>query len=150
VDLAKDGLDGGPGKIDRSVGRGHQFDCEGPALLRQRELAETLARPLHFDQADPIKLLRRALGHFLLVETDQVRFRLSPSEIWVEGDVLIVVQIRQYIWMRGFRYFIQFYPGGAYVTEYWLYDSTGKRVGCETYAEGELGPSVCGTAPIVN
>jgi hypothetical protein len=56
----------------------------------------------------------------------------------------------KFVWMRGFRYFMQYYPGGAYVTEYWLYNSAGKRVGCETYAEGELGPSVCGTAPIVN
>ena len=31
--------------------------------------------------------------------------------------------------MRGFRYFMQYYPGGAYVTEYWLYDKAGKRVG---------------------
>jgi hypothetical protein len=54
---------------------------------------------------------------------------------------------REYVWMRGFRYFMKFYEGGAYVTEYWLYDSSGKRVGCETYAEGELGPSVCGTKP---
>ena len=57
---------------------------------------------------------------------------------------------RKFVWMRGFRYFMKFYPGGAYVTEYWLYNAAGKRVGCETYAEGELGPSVCGTAPIVN
>lgn len=57
-------------------------------------------------------------------------------------------QLRQkYVWMRGFRYFTQFYGGGAYVTEYWLYDSAGRQVGCETYAEGELGPSVCGTRP---
>lgn len=54
---------------------------------------------------------------------------------------------RKYVWMRGFRYFMKFYEGGAYVTEYWLYDAAGKRVGCETYAEGELGPSVCGTRP---
>jgi hypothetical protein len=54
---------------------------------------------------------------------------------------------RKFVWMRGFRYFMQYYPGAAYVTEYWLYDSTGKRVGCETFAEGEFGPSVCGSQP---
>lgn len=54
---------------------------------------------------------------------------------------------RKFVWMRGFRYFIQFYPGSAYVSEYWLYDRGGRRVGCSKYAEGELGPSVCGGPP---
>jgi hypothetical protein len=54
---------------------------------------------------------------------------------------------RKFVWMRGFRYFIEFYPGGAYVSEYWLYNRAGERVGCSNYAEGELGPSICGGPP---
>jgi hypothetical protein len=54
---------------------------------------------------------------------------------------------QEFVWMRGFRYFIQFYSGSAYVSEYWLYDSAGRRVGCNRYAEGELGASVCGGPP---
>jgi hypothetical protein len=54
---------------------------------------------------------------------------------------------REFVWMRGFRYFIQFYPGSAYVSEYWLYNRAGERVGCSSYAEGELGPSICGGPP---
>jgi hypothetical protein len=56
--------------------------------------------------------------------------------------------MHKFVWMRGFRYFMQFYPGGAYVTEYWLYDKERKQVGCNNYAEGELYDSVCGYPPV--
>lgn len=84
-------------------------------------------------------------------EVTTIKMKMSDGTSLEVHPVFPPKQLRQrFVWMRGFRYFMQFYPGGAYVTEYWLYDSDGNRVGCETYAEGELGPSVCGTAPIVN
>ena len=84
-------------------------------------------------------------------EVTTIKMKMSDGSSLIVHPVFPPKQLRRrFVWMRGFRYFMKYYPGGAYVTEYWLYDSAGKRVGCETYAEGELGPSVCGTAPIVN
>jgi hypothetical protein len=84
-------------------------------------------------------------------EVTTIKMKMSDGSSVKVHPVFPPEQLRRrFVWMRGFRYFMQYYPGGAYVTEYWLYDSAGKRVGCETYAEGELGPSVCGTPPIVN
>lgn len=84
-------------------------------------------------------------------EVTTIKMNMNDGSSLEVHPVLPPERLRhKFVWMRGFRYFMQYYPGGAYVTEYWLYNSAGKRVGCETYAEGELGPSVCGTAPIVN
>jgi len=81
-------------------------------------------------------------------EVTTIKMKMSDGSSLKVRPVFPPKQLRRkFVWMRGFRYFIQYYPGGAYVTEYWLYDSTGKQVGCETYAEGELGPSFCGTGP---
>ncbi|MCW2978417.1 MAG: hypothetical protein JWO14_144 [Solirubrobacterales bacterium] len=82
-------------------------------------------------------------------EVTTIKMKMSDGSSLEVHPVLPPVSLRhQFIWMRGFRYFIQFYPGGAYVTEYWLYNKAGMQVGCEIYAEGELGPSVCGTIPV--
>jgi hypothetical protein len=84
-------------------------------------------------------------------EVTTIKMKMSDGSSLAVHPIFPPGRLRhKFVWMRGFRYFMKFYPGGAYVTEYWLYDKAGKRVGCETYAEGELGPSVCGTAPIVN
>lgn len=82
-------------------------------------------------------------------EATTIKMKMSDGSSLEVHPVFPPASLRhKFVWMRGFRYFMQFYPGGAYVTEYWLYDKAGKRVGCETYAEGELGPSVCGTRPV--
>jgi hypothetical protein len=48
---------------------------------------------------------------------------------------------KKYVWMRGFRYFVQFYPGRAHVVEYSLYDESGKRT-CRSPAEEGLFRSI--------
>jgi hypothetical protein len=81
-------------------------------------------------------------------EVTTIKMKMSDGSSLEVHPVFPPARLRhKFVWMRGFRYFMQYYPGGAYVTEYWLYDKASNQVGCETYAEGELGPSVCGTRP---
>jgi hypothetical protein len=82
-------------------------------------------------------------------EVETVKMKMSDGT-WLEvHPVFPPRRLRQkFVWMRGFRYFMQFYRGGAYVTEYWLYDDAGKQVGCNNYADGELYSSICGSRPV--
>jgi hypothetical protein len=45
---------------------------------------------------------------------------------------------RKVVWMRGFRYFVDFYPGHGYVTEFWLFNRAGTLLDRNLHAEGEL------------
>ncbi|HKZ14411.1 MAG TPA: hypothetical protein VJL81_11250 [Solirubrobacterales bacterium] len=83
-------------------------------------------------------------------EVTRIKMKMSDGSSLEVHPVFPPERLRhKFVWMRGFRYFMQYYSGGAYVTEYWLYDRAGLQVGCDTYAEGELlGPSICGTRPI--
>ncbi len=82
-------------------------------------------------------------------EVETIKMKMSDdSSLEVHPTFPPMALRRAFIWMRGFRYFLQYYRGAAYVTEYWLYDANGKRVGCNNYAEGSLSAAVCGFKPV--
>jgi hypothetical protein len=66
-----------------------------------------------------------------LAMSDGTRLEIRPH--FVPADLR-----RSHVWLRGFKPFIRFYPGHAYVRSLWLYTRQGQLFYRQLHARGDL------------